>query len=169
MSATLTTVHQAIIDKLTEKFSHKVDDIRVYSPLTDDVKNTALLLSLEHMTETKGDGDGRTVVQCNFAVYAMLPTKGIPPDKVSIAAANYASELIDFIRYNRWGLGKDITKPEDISAQPAQFKPGSSGYESWVVMWEQKVHLGEIEQDHSIPVTSVFANNGDEGDYDKLV
>ncbi|AMO55631.1 hypothetical protein GZ77_09145 [Endozoicomonas montiporae] len=150
MSLTLTKVHEAIVESLQEPFAQKVETLRVHSPLVKDIKAPALLLALDHMNGGNETGDGRTAVECSFSLCAILPEKGLPADKVSIAIANFAAEVLHQIRYNHWGLGSEVSHPHNLSAQPADFKPGKAGFESWVVSWEQTVYLGEPEPDDSL-------------------
>ena len=156
MSKHLTQVHDAIISQLKNQFGHKVKSIRVHSPLIKQFEAPALLLTLDTMSQSDETGDGRTATQCSFSVCAVLPVHGLPLDRVAIAAANYAAELLDFIKYNHWGLGVDVGHPQQLSAQPADFKPGKTGYESWVVNWQQTVYLGDTEADDGIIPTTVM-------------
>ena len=81
---------------------------------------------------------------------------------------------MDIIRHNHWGLGADVSHPENMSAQPAEFRPGKAGFESWAVSWDQTVYLGEVEQSESFLPDTVMAGNapdvgfGHEDDYVQL-
>ena len=150
MSLTLTIVHESVINSLKQAFSHKVDTICAYSPLQKDIKAPALLLALDNMNHGNETGDGRTAVDCQFSLCAILPVHGLPSDKVAIAIANFAAEALHQVRYNHWGLGSEVSHPQNLSAQPADFKPGKAGFESWVVSWEQTIYLGELEPDDGI-------------------
>ena len=149
MSLTLTKVHEAIVESMKQQFSHKVDNICAYSPLEKNIKAPALLLALDNMNHGNETGDGRTAVECSFSLCAILPAGGLPTDKIAIAIANYA-EVLHHVRYNHWDLGAEVSHPANLSAQPAEFKPGKSGFESWVVSWEQTVYLGEPEPDDGV-------------------
>ena len=146
MTATLTQVHDAITESLKTAFSHKVRTIRVHSPLYKELQAPALLLALESMRMGKNNGDGRTAIDCDFTICGILAVKGLPEEKISIAIGNFAAEIIGLVENNHWGLGANVTHPENISGQPAEFKPGKQGYESWAVTWQQTVYIGDIEE-----------------------
>ncbi|MEH0007287.1 MAG: hypothetical protein V6Z82_01015 [Flavobacteriales bacterium] len=139
-------MYAAIVGRLREKFNNKVDLIEVYSPLSPTPEVVAMLLALENMAIEQSAGDGRVCALCDFSISALLPVTGYSLEQVSVAASNYAAALLQFIYNNKWGLGKDIGLPESISAQPALFEPGHTGYESWRITWGQSVYLGQYDK-----------------------
>jgi hypothetical protein len=61
------------------------------------------------------------------------------------------------VRFNRWGLGADVTVPEQLRGAPGAFRPGKDGYESWCITWEQTLYLGaSVWAADGVPPTDVF-------------
>ncbi|MCY1311986.1 hypothetical protein D9M70_623640 [compost metagenome] len=66
---------------------------------------------------------------------------------MEVECRQFAAEVLRLIRRNDWGL-RFVDNPVSLSAQPAEFRPGAKGYESWCVTWEQVVYL---EEEPSVP------------------
>lgn len=170
MATSLTFFHEAIIAQLKTAFAHKVSTIRVHSPLIKTLNAPALLLALESMKYGEQRGDERTAIECDFALCGILASQGLPPEQVAIAVANFGAEIMALLHLNRWGLGEDVNNPEQISGQPAEFKPGKGGYESWAVTWQQTVYVGAISEAKSFLPSRVWVgmNTNTEADYVEL-
>lgn len=141
MSTTLTQVYEAILARLHEKFP-KVT-VESYDPDPKlSVLAPALFLELEEFDPGDDIGDGRLPAQCRFSIHCVL---GWEVENLALEIREFAAAVIMFVRDNGiWLKGSVLTKPKQIGAYPGNFrKDTNSGYDSWVVSWEQTVYLGE--------------------------
>ena len=137
-------VHKAIVSKIKAAMP-VLKTVNSYDPTDRDVIVTpALLIELVEIKPGKKIGDGRLPITAEFAAHCCLSVK---TDNVDIEIRNFAAKTLQVVNGNRWGLPKAVERPAALGAFPGMFKPDDKGFESWVVVWEQDVHLGEIWQD----------------------
>lgn len=129
-----------------------------WDPIEDeaepDLRTPALLIELESLEPDASEEQipGQIAIRASIAVHVIL---SILTDQLQIALPELAASVIALVRKrqteilraplsgNRWGLGDAVEIPEAVSAQPAEFRPGLHGHDSWVVRWEQIVYLPE--------------------------
>jgi len=141
MSTTLTQVHEAILARLRDTFQ-KVT-VESYDPDPKlSVLAPALFLELEEFDPGDDIGDGRLPAQCRFSIHCVL---GWEVENLALEIREFAAAVAMLVRDNGiWLKGSVLTKPKQIGAYPGNFrKDTNSGYDSWVVSWEQTVYLGE--------------------------
>jgi|GEM_PF-982893 len=141
MSTTLTQVHEAILARLRDKFP-KVT-VESYDPDSElSVLAPALFLELEDFDPGDDIGDERLPAQCRFSIHCVL---GWEVENLALEIREFAAAVAMLVRNDGiWQKGGALTNPKLISAYPGNFrKDMNSGYDSWVVSWEQTVYLGE--------------------------
>ena len=141
MSVTLTQVHNAILARLREKFPKAT--VESYNPEESlSVLAPALLLELEEFDPGDDAGDDRLPAQCRFSIHCVL---GWEVKNLALEIREFAAAVVMLVRNDGiWLKGSVLTKPKQIGAYPGNFrKDMNSGYDSWVVSWEQTVYLGE--------------------------
>ncbi len=138
--AELRLLHDAILEAIRQRLP-ALDTVAEYSPATENgrLNTPAALLDLEEMDEATDFGDGKIGMTCRFAVHCILSNE---TPRVEVECRQFAGEILKLVRRNAWACDF-VDYPSALSAQPAEFRPGAKGYESWCVTWEQTVHLDE--------------------------
>lgn len=139
-----TQLHESII-KTIKAAMPMLKTVKSYDPSERDALVTpALLLELVEMKPGKKRGDGRLPITAEFAAHCCLSVK---TDQVDIEIRNFAAKMLQVVNGSRWGLNDAVERPDELGAFPGMFKPDDKGFESWVVVWEQNIHLGDVWQD----------------------
>ncbi len=154
-----TLLHQAMIDDIKGKLP-SIKTVVAYDPTDENnggqhqsVKTPAVLIELSEMKPGKSLGDSRQAFECEFILHCILSVK---TDNVQLEIRNYAAAVAKVIYRNKWGLSDCVEPPEDIAAYPGVFKAGDKGFESWVVNYSQKIHLGDLPLNTETAPTDVF-------------
>jgi hypothetical protein len=144
---TLRELHAAILLDLDRHYSGRVETVAAYDPFpgTDEqdaqaLNTPALLLELESIDPEPEDGTERQALRLTFAAHCILSFR---TPAVQMELRVFGSDVMNHLRYNRWGYPGAVSDPEAIAAQPGEFKPGLAGFDSFLVRWEQVVQLGE--------------------------
>ena len=148
-----------VMSAIESEISKQLPDIDVarYNPQARQLKAPAIRLDINGIKPDTDRGDGRFAARCEFVALCSFANG-------TMEAPQIAAQLLDLIRYNHWLLGAGVNHPEQLKAQPADFRPGKSGFESWVVSWEQTVYLGEPEpNDGVLPDTVMVGIDPDIG------
>lgn len=152
-SVDFSQLHSAIIDEFKQKMP-MLKTVSAYDPLSrEGIKTPALLVELLEMKPARSLGDSRMSVNVDFCCHCCLSIK---TEQVEIEIRNFAAKVLQVVNGNRWGLHEAVERPSDLSAFPGVFKPDAKGFESWVVAWEQVIHLGEVWQDVDFLPQEVF-------------
>ncbi len=143
MSTTVKAFHQAVRSAISDHFTGKVQ-VLAYPMETGEVRTPAVLLEMESAEEGQDPGDGRIAMRCRMAAHCVL---GFQTENIGLEVRSFASQLFTLVTDNKFGLGSDVSWPEAMELHPGEFKPGKAGFESWCVIWEQTLYLGESEWD----------------------
>ena len=143
MSTSLNDFHDAIIQAVADHFSGKVY-VLAYPEELSQVQTPAVLLEMESGEEGQELADDRTALRCQFALHCVL---GFKTENIGLAVRDFSSQIFILLKNNLFGLGRDVSRPENINMSPGEFKPGAAGYESWCVTWEQTIFLGSTAWD----------------------
>ena len=143
MTITVKSFHQAIIDTIKDHFSGKVQVIS-YPLETSEIRTPVVLLEMESAEEGQDPGDDRLALRCRMAAHCVL---GFQTDDIGMEIRSFAAQLFVLLTDNKYGLGSEVSWPEGLELNPGEFKPGKAGFESWCVIWEQTIYLGESEWD----------------------
>ena len=160
-TTTIRVAHAAIVDALRAHFWATVRQYGAYQPW-DPIEDTpeteiltpALLLELESIDPDDDEMHmpGRVGMRCAWSVHVMLSTR---TEELQIALPELAAAVVALVRKqeteplhpplngNHWCLGEAVDGPDAVTARPAGFHPGLHGHDSWVVTWEQAIHLPE--------------------------
>lgn len=113
-----------------------------------DLQTPAILINLEQMPAT-GDNDDRDSIQGRFALHCIL---GNETPNLAIEIRAMSAAVLSHVRKNgSWLPGQRMTDPPtDIYAIPGYFSSRpNTGYDSWMVLFEQVLHLGPSHWDGS--------------------
>lgn len=167
-----TALHDAMVQTLKDRLP--LNTCEAYHPAENEeghhtrVKSPAILVELAECKPGKPVSGGRLAFDCEFVFHCVLSTK---TDRVEIEIRNFAAAAALVLKNNRFGLAKSVKAPTDINLYPGVFKPGDKGFESWVVVTNQTVYLGEHSEAYDYLPTELllgFAPNigpGHESDY----
>lgn len=142
----LRQLHEAILADLREHYLDRVQTIAAYDPFPDPedqdrqpLVTPALLIEIDAINPGADDGTDRQPLLLNIAVHAVLSFRTAD---VQLELREFAADVLAHARHNRWGLYGAVQEPAALSAQPGEFRPGLSGFDSWRVAWEQTVFVG---------------------------
>ena len=159
----------AVVDAVahTLKTNLPEQDIAPYNPLERTLPLPAIRIDLNSLQLDEETGNGLLPAKCEFVAWCCCPSVGHQ-------AAEVAARVLETIRFNHWGLGADVSHPANLTARPAEFRPGQAGFSTWVVSWEQTVYLGELEKDSGVLPDTVMVGvapdigQGNESKYEQL-
>ena len=146
---TLRALHAAILADLTAAYHDRVATIALYDPFVmgadqdpQALATPALLLELEAIDPEPEDGTERQPLRLIWVAHCILSLRTA---SVQMELRVFAADLMNHLRFRRWGYPGAVSDPQAISAQPGEFKPGLAGFDSYLVRWEQVVQLGQDE------------------------
>ena len=161
MAGQLDAYHAALVAFFKGKFGDSLGTVQAYFPETqsDDpeagltINTPALLVELEKHSTGQDLGDERTAVKCEISIHCILGT-GTP--NLQQELRNFGVEVQRLLTdkgsliAGREGFclggdaGVEASSPEDVNGMPGWWqKGGASGYDSWAVIFEQTVWIGE--------------------------
>ena len=171
MTITVKLFHQAISDAIQEHFYGKVQVVS-YPLETNEIQTPAVILEMESAEESQDPGDGRIALHCRLAAHCIL---GFQTENIGLEVRSFAAQLFVLLTDNKFGLGNKVSWPEGLELHPGEFKPGKAGFESWCVIWEQTIYLGESEWDDARIVPEIVMlgiapniGTGHEPDYEDI-
>lgn len=170
--------HDKLVADLAAHYGDSLETVEAYfpelqseSPDAGLVINTpAVLVEIETLEDAEDAelGDGRDALLCKVTVHCVLGTQ---TENLQRALRNFAAETLRFIKAWRFSNNDECntsTQPEQIQAMPGRFKRGTTGYDSWVVIFDQVVYLGEEAwKPQPIPHTVHFGDQQVVGDVDE--
>ena len=117
---------------------------------------------VEPVITGKGEtrGDGSLPVTCRFDAFCMVS----PGHDQRERAQALAVEMAGLVDLNHWGLGRKVGHPETPRFEQYTTRPDSSGFEAWVVSWEQELYIYPPEDEDQIPDTLYASNLPETGD-----
>jgi hypothetical protein len=145
-------LHDQIAAALRERFGASLKTVDEYDPVNAQeggIKTPAVLLELVEIRPAGRVTGGRTPVELAWSAHCVL---SVTTDNVQREVRNFATQVLCLFDGNRFGLGKAVERAAELEAFPGMFKPGDKGFESWIVNWKQKAHLGDLWQLPDDPV-----------------
>jgi hypothetical protein len=143
---TLRELHALMIEDLERHYLDRVATIAAYDPFPalggpepQPLTTPALLLELVSIDPGDDDGTDRLPLRLSFAAHCVLSLR---TRDVQIELREFAADVLARVRDNRWGYPAAVRAPEALAAQPGEFQPEQAGFDSWLVTWEQVVHVG---------------------------
>ena len=143
--------HDSLVKLIADHFGDSLDTVQAYfsetqsnDPESGLVINTpAALVEVERFGEDvdEDQADGTDPIRCHVAIHCVL---GSQTENLQHEIRNFAAEVIRLIRKKRPGGCDRSEKPEELEAMPGRFKAGTAGYDSFVVVFSQVIHLGEV-------------------------
>lgn len=153
------TLHDAIVAQIKAKMP-MLKTVKSYDPTERDaIKTPALLLELVEMKPGRKVGDGRLPITAEFAAHCLLSVK---TERVDVEIRNFAAKMLQVVNGSKWGLADSVERPEALGAFPGMFKPDDKGFESWIVVWEQTLHLGDIWENADFLPNDVYVGEAPE-------
>ena len=142
---TLQPLLDAMLQKFNETFKDRVNTIRFHDPQIKKLITPALILDITDIEDGKSTiDDNLSPVYISFSLHCLFPqTKNMMSN-----VAGMTADLIDFLRYNKWGQKSQIYMPANIQAKRAAIRPNAYG--QWVISWQQLIYLGSKEQDFCV-------------------
>lgn len=154
----LTSIHEAMVKAIKEAFP-MVKTVDAYDVTRKGtIMTPAILLEALEMKPGRRVTGSRTPLTVEFYAHCVLSVK---TENVALQVRNFAASLLQTIDGNTWGLGDFAERPTSLSAFPGVFNPDEKGFESWVVGWEQTVHLGEVWKEADFLPHDVVIGGGD--------
>jgi hypothetical protein len=145
-------LHDQIAAALRERFGASLKTVDEYDPVNAQaggIKTPAVLLELVEIRPAGRVTGGRTPVELAWSAHCVL---SVATDNVQREVRNFATQVLCLFDGNRFGLGEAVERAAELEAFPGMFKPGDKGFESWIVNWKQKAHLGDLWQLPDDPV-----------------
>jgi hypothetical protein len=147
--SSLELYQQILLDGLRAHFGDSLETVQAYlNEQTADldagltINTPALILEIERLGRVSDErGDGRDAIRCSVLVHCIL---GSQTPYLQIELRNFAAEVM------RW-LGNSsqlhpcgsVESIDELDALPGRWKQGQTGYDSFVVMFDQVVYLGD--------------------------
>lgn len=142
----LRQLHEAILADLREHYLDRVQTIEAYDPFPDadgqeraPLVTPALLIELDGIDPGEDDGTDRHPLRLSFVAHCVLSFRTA---QMQLELREFASDVLQHVRHNRWGLYGAVQEPSALSAQAGEFQPGLQGFDSWQARWEQVVYVG---------------------------
>jgi len=159
----LKQLQTAIKDGISANFAGTVPTVELYGDqFQGAVPTPAIIISMDDADVGQSLGDGRLALDCRFSAVCLL---GFNTVDVQVEVREFALQLLQLVRYNTWGMPDDVESPSNLAMQPGPFNPDKSGYESFIVSWDQTVFVGESVWG-GVPVNTAielhFATQGEE-------
>lgn len=160
LNITITELQEKILLAFKERFPKiSVESYDAFEDLSELAP--ACLLDLEEFPKGDDVGDGRYPATCRLSIHCVL---GYEVSKLQLELREFAMSVSQFISNNSIWIKSGVVSPaKKISAYPGNFKKSDSGksssnytgFDSWVVSWEQNVFIGESEWEPSCLETSL--------------
>ena len=124
-------------------------DIGQYNPQVSKLSAPSIRLSLNNVAPGIDCGDGRFSANCDITVFCIYPRTGYQSPEI-------AMRIMDYIRYNHWGLSESVSHPQNLRAEPADYRPGKGGYDVWQVTFTQTIYLNIPKPEENPDAESIF-------------
>lgn len=142
----LRQLHDAMVAVLSAAYRDKVNTVAAYDPFPDlddqerqPLTTPAILLELQSIGEGEADGTDRQALRLDLTAHCILSLR---TEQVQLELREMATDVLNRIRHERWGLAGAVQQPTALAAQAGEFAPGLAGYDSWQVTWEQTIYVG---------------------------
>jgi len=142
----LRQLHDAMLVDLRAHYLGRVQTIEAFDPFPDiegqdrlPLVTPALLLEIDSIDPGVEDGTERQALNLSFLVHCVLSFR---TEQIQLELREFAADLLNHVRYNRWGFPAAVEIPTALGAQPAEFVPGLMGFDTWIARWEQVVFIG---------------------------
>lgn len=134
----------ALHDAMAEAFKTGIKGIKTVDALSDEppsdgVMTPAVFIGVDELGQAKKLTDGRVALTVNFSAACLLSSKS---KRANLSILNMAASVAAVVSGNTWGMGELVGPPKALAAVPGEFSKGGAGLISWVVSWEQVIHVG---------------------------
>jgi len=133
----------AILAGLEADFGDRVTTIGFHDPALRELSLPALVLDMTTLDIGEDTGDGRVPAQASWVIHCLMPQDAEDPE---LLVRSMAAEVLGRVRMNKWGMGSDVSYPDELSAEQGTLFPGVSGHTHWTVSWQQVLYL-QIDED----------------------
>jgi len=149
--------HTQLISTLQAAFP-SVQTLAAYR-INETLATPAILIEVEGMTVGKLNSMGKTPLNLSMALHCVL---GHGTPNLELEVRNFASQVMNLLTNQYFNLPDLLEAPQNISAQPGEFKPGKSGFDSFVVTFEQVIYVGEGAFDLTgVPAVEIHFNQNE--------
>lgn len=146
----LTVYHEALVTGIQAHFGDSLETVQAYFPDWQSenaeaglqLNTPAALIEIERLgvSEEADRGDGTDAINCQVAIHCVL---GSATENLQQELRGFAAEMMRLLRSRKLSACTASGQPEEIEAMPGVFKQGAAGYDSFVVVFQQVVYLGE--------------------------
>ena len=176
---TLTDYHERLVDGIRTHFGDSLQTVQAYFPdwQSDNldsgllIDTPAALVEIERLEAVPEDGrgDSTDAVLCHVAIHCVL---GSQTQHLQRELRNFAAAVLSLVS-NRGLVGcNGVGEAESAQAMPGVFRTGQAGYDSFVVVFQQIVFIGDnIWQPTATPQAVYFRHSVNEqhlGDYEAV-
>ena len=129
----------AVINDIRSHFGERLTTVAPYRP--DSLKTPAALVAIERMEQAdRAASDGRLPLDVSVAVHCILSHR---TPNLQLALDSFATDVAVLAQRNWWGVDCVQAVPERISIVPGELTPDIHGVDSRVVLWEQRILVGQ--------------------------
>ncbi|WP_294948252.1 hypothetical protein [Sulfurivirga sp.] len=129
----------AVIAGIQNHFGQRLTTVAPYRP--DSLKTPAALVAIERMEQAdRAAADGRLPLDVSVAVHCILSHR--TPD-LQLALDSFATEVAVLAQNSYWDVECVHAAPERIGIVPGELRPDIHGVDSRVVLWEQRILVGQ--------------------------
>ena len=129
----------AVIAGIQAHFGERLTTVAPYRP--DSLRTPAALVAIERMEQAgKAAADGRLPLDVSVAVHCILSHK---TPNLQLALDSFATEVAVLAQNNYWELECVNDVPQKIGILPGELTPDIHGVDSRVVLWEQRILVGQ--------------------------
>jgi len=128
----------AVINGIQNHFGQRLTTVAPYRP--DSLRTPAALVAIERMEQADRAADGRLVLEVSVAVHCILShrTPGL-----QLALDSFATEVAVLAQNNYWDVECVHAAPARIAIVPGELRADIHGVDSRVVLWEQRILVGQ--------------------------
>lgn len=139
----LDELHQAIVDRIAEKFDGIFLTVRDHEELRDKVATPACMIELSELDPYDDPGTEQIAFTAKYEARIIVKFKEVRAKRM---VRKLAADLALFIKLRRWTRQDNTTIPtspaEIVGCFPDDFSPELDEYEVWRVEWTHVVHIG---------------------------
>jgi hypothetical protein len=155
--------HTALVDAIKNHFGDSLNTVQAYFPIyqSEDldkglqIETPAVLVEIEqfYADADLDAGDGRDALILQVALHCVL---GDQTPNLQQELRNFAAEMLRLLKNKRLTPCASSQIPQNMQAMPGRFAKGQGGYDSFVVVFEQTVYLGEAAWQPQAPPQTVW-------------
>ena len=150
----------AVIAGIQSHFGERLTTVAPYRP--DSLRTPAALVAIERMEQAdRAAADGRLPLDVSVAVHCILSHK---TPNLQLALDSFATEVAVLAQNNYWELECVHAAPEKIGIVPGELRADIHGVDSRVVLWEQRILVGQGIYEFDTLIDEFHFENVDSGE-----